>query len=202
MAQVIVPSTAARSLVQAERLFAERGYDGASLNDIAEAVGIRRPSVLHHFESKDSLYREVFHPGPGRVGGPGRGSGGRDHRAGLAVGRPPHLRRLRVLRRERRLRATDPTRVPRGRLHLGMDLGTALRPGSPLSGLLRTGDGRRSIPASRSRAAPHHGLRGDPELLQRPAGAHRMLERDPFSPESLEARKNHLRDFFRAALEP
>jgi len=39
-------------LVEASKLFTRRGYFGTSTRDIASAVGIRQPSLFHHFGSK------------------------------------------------------------------------------------------------------------------------------------------------------
>lgn len=45
---------------EATKLFAQRGYDGASMADLAEVVGLRKASLFHHFPSKDALYAEVL----------------------------------------------------------------------------------------------------------------------------------------------
>jgi AcrR family transcriptional regulator len=43
----------------AARLFAERGYQGTSLADLAAQLGVQKPSLYHHIASKEDLLWEV-----------------------------------------------------------------------------------------------------------------------------------------------
>lgn len=51
--------TREKILEAAERLIAIHGMEGLQLKDVADAVGIRPPSLYAHFESRDDLAREV-----------------------------------------------------------------------------------------------------------------------------------------------
>lgn len=53
-------ATRSRILRAAEAQFAERGHDAARLADIARDAGIRRPSLLYWFPSKQELYDAVI----------------------------------------------------------------------------------------------------------------------------------------------
>jgi AcrR family transcriptional regulator len=55
------PHTKRPDIVQvATGLFAERGIDGVSMRDIAQAAGVREAAIYRHFASKEALTREIF----------------------------------------------------------------------------------------------------------------------------------------------
>lgn len=53
-------ATRERLLDEAERLFADKGYDAVSLREITAAAGTHLAAVNYHFGSKKNLYVQVF----------------------------------------------------------------------------------------------------------------------------------------------
>ena len=57
-------STRRRELTrEAARVFAEKGYHGAALSDIAKALGVKTPSLYAHVASKQDLLYEIMREG-------------------------------------------------------------------------------------------------------------------------------------------
>ncbi len=51
----------------ATELFADRGYDGVSVQEIADAAGTHKTTVLYHFDTKEALHEAVLEQALGRV---------------------------------------------------------------------------------------------------------------------------------------
>jgi AcrR family transcriptional regulator len=59
--------TRERILKAASTLFATKGYSGTRSREIADAVGIRQPSLFHHFASKSAIAEALLDHSLGRV---------------------------------------------------------------------------------------------------------------------------------------
>jgi AcrR family transcriptional regulator len=189
-------------LAEARKCFAEAGYDGTSLNDIAAGVGIRRPSLLHHFPSKDALYQEVFEQLLSdwflklNVMVTAPEVGWRKMELVIEAGfdffaeNPDYVR---LMRRE----ALD------GGVHLGIDLAAVLRPmwDRAIEFFRREMDAgvfRRLDPAQLL-------LSGYGALLTYFSDAvflQGLFDDDAYSKEALQRRREHITEFFIAALTP
>ena len=53
-------NTRDRILDAAYEAFAEKGYNGTSLNEIASKIGVTRPALYYHFPSKEELFVATY----------------------------------------------------------------------------------------------------------------------------------------------
>lgn len=60
MTDTSTSATRERILDEAERLFAERGFDATSMRAVTNAAGVNLAAVNYHFGSKDRLLRETM----------------------------------------------------------------------------------------------------------------------------------------------
>lgn len=60
--ELAAASTGTKDLIinAAERLFAQFGYLGVSMMDIASSLGITKAALYYHFDSKEKIYLEVL----------------------------------------------------------------------------------------------------------------------------------------------
>jgi AcrR family transcriptional regulator len=201
---VLVATSSTRDAIlrEARTCFANQGFEGTSLNDIAAGVGVRRQSLLHHFPSKEILYREVLRDALDDftkrvdVACAAPLSGWQLVENVLEVSTAFFQENPEIVRIVRREALTEQSA-------LGYDLGASLRP------LFN-----RAVAFFQREMDAGHFRRHDPEqLIVTGYGAlltyfsdHRMLigllERDPFTPEALAARFDHIRSFLVSALRP
>jgi TetR/AcrR family transcriptional regulator len=196
------PGTKALILEVARTRFADHGFAGTSLNEIAAEVGIRRQSLLYHYPSKELLYAAVLteelsaweHLVDEAITGKVEGWDQVELLLRAAFRYfDEHSDLVRLIRRE----ALD------GGPMLTAEVGRVLRPqferavafveGEMDAGRLRTYDARQLI------------LTGYGAVLSYLSDAlfiERLLDDDPLSPAMLKERREHVIDLFRNALAP
>jgi AcrR family transcriptional regulator len=59
--------TRERILDAGEAVFADKGFEGATLREVATRVGLRIPSLYNHFSCKEALYAAVLERGIGPI---------------------------------------------------------------------------------------------------------------------------------------
>ena len=52
--------TKQKILLEALRLFSQKGYDAVSVEQIADAVGIRVPSLYKHYKGKQDIFEAIL----------------------------------------------------------------------------------------------------------------------------------------------
>ena len=60
MSELAPPTSRDKILDVAEALFARRGFEGIGMREVAEAAGLGKSSLFHHFRSKAQLYLAVL----------------------------------------------------------------------------------------------------------------------------------------------
>lgn len=196
------PGTTREAILDAAReAFAARGYDGASIGDIAKEVGIAKASVLHHFANKDELYGQVidrmlsawFVRVEEALSSEASGWEQFDHVLSAGFGFfAEHPDLVRLVRREA---------LEGG--HRGVDLGAALRPmfeqavgyleANMADGTFRRLDPEQMIISGLGAVLSYF---SDLPFIEGLTG------RDPLAPEALQRRQDHIRELFRNALLP
>jgi AcrR family transcriptional regulator len=49
-----------RILDEAKKLFRQKGFEGVSINDIVDMVGVKKPTIYYYFGDKEGLFVEVL----------------------------------------------------------------------------------------------------------------------------------------------
>lgn len=62
------PTSRDRILAVALELFSAKGYEGTSIRDIAEQIGMTKAAVFYHFPAKEDLLVAILGPAMARVG--------------------------------------------------------------------------------------------------------------------------------------